>query len=76
MSMVYSIAEELYREARELMRAARIPQITTPFRPTGRRVFTSIGKAMSGFATVPFGWSWRAAASCCPMAESGVLVSA
>ena len=34
-SMVYSIADELNREARELIRAARIPQTTTPLNPAG-----------------------------------------
>ena len=70
------MAEELYSDASELIRAARMPQITTPLSPTGSKVLTSIGKARSGLAKVPSACTPRAEASICPVWESGVLVRA
>ena len=41
------MADELNSEARELMRAARMPQTTIPFKPAGSNVATNCGKAVS-----------------------------
>ena len=43
-----NIADELNRDASELIRAARIPQTTSPFTPAGSNFATSVGKAASG----------------------------
>ena len=45
------VEHELNTEAKELIKAAIRPPATKPFRPTGSKVLTSIGKARSAFST-------------------------
>jgi hypothetical protein len=47
MSTVKSVAQELKREASELIRAERRLPTTSPRSPTGRRLVTMVGKTMS-----------------------------
>ena len=44
------MADELNRDARELIKAARIPHTTKPFTPAGSNLATNVGKAASAFA--------------------------
>ena len=47
--MVNSMADELNREASELINAARMPHTTKPFTPAGSILATRVGKAASAF---------------------------
>ena len=38
------------KEAKELIKAARIPHTTRPFTPAGNNLATKVGKAASAFA--------------------------
>ena len=44
------MADELNKDANELIKAARIPQTTKPFTPAGNNLATSVGKAASALA--------------------------
>ena len=50
MSIVNIVEHELNTDASELMRAAIKPPATKPFKPTGSKVLTSIGNALSAFS--------------------------
>ena len=52
------VEQELKTEANELIKAAIKPPATSPFKPTGKSVFTSIGKALSAFVTTYVSGSW------------------
>ena len=60
------VEQELNTEAKELIRAAINPPATRPFNPTGKRVVTSIGNALSalsnpvsGSITLKISGFWR-----------------
>ena len=49
--MVKMVEQELKTEANELIKAAINPPATNPLSPTGKRVFTNMGKARSALST-------------------------
>ena len=49
-SIVKIVEQELKTEAKELINAAINPPATKPFKPTGNKVVTNIGKALSALS--------------------------
>ena len=52
MSIVNIVEHELKTDANELINAAIKPPATRPFKPTGNKVLTNIGNALSAFVTL------------------------
>ncbi len=58
MSIVKIVEHELNTDANELIKAAIKPPATKPFKPTGSRVLTNIGKALSAFSILNTSGFW------------------
>ncbi|EJW97908.1 hypothetical protein EVA_13985 [gut metagenome] len=64
--MVNNMADELNREASELIKAAKMPQTTRPFTPAGSNLATNVGKAASALG-FPFANNGRNPSPPAPM---------